>query len=78
MDNNSLVNVLAPAEANKKGTVEKWQQDKQTEIQKACSGNTPFSCQTYLELLVMLELHLQKRELIRLFKSKLNRLSGEK
>ncbi|WP_434526801.1 hemagglutinin repeat-containing protein [Photorhabdus asymbiotica] len=46
VDNNSLANVLAAAEANKKGTVEKWQQDKQTEIQKACSGNTPLSCQT--------------------------------
>ncbi|OCQ51191.1 hypothetical protein Ppb6_03634 [Photorhabdus australis subsp. thailandensis] len=46
MDNNALASVLAAAEANKKGTVEKWQQDKQTEIQKACSGNTPLSCQT--------------------------------
>ncbi|WP_214086649.1 VENN motif pre-toxin domain-containing protein, partial [Photorhabdus heterorhabditis] len=46
VDNNALASVLAAAEANKKGTVEKWQQDKQTEIQKACSGNTPLSCQT--------------------------------
>ncbi|WP_242689552.1 hypothetical protein [Photorhabdus cinerea] len=41
-----MANLLAAAEANKKGTVEKWQQDKQTEIQKACSGHTPLSCQT--------------------------------
>ncbi|WP_081861936.1 hypothetical protein [Photorhabdus australis] len=46
IDNNALASVLAAAEANKKGTVKKWQQDKQTEIQKACSGNTPLSCQT--------------------------------
>ncbi|WP_242688823.1 hypothetical protein [Photorhabdus tasmaniensis] len=45
MDNNGLANVLAAAKANKKGTVEKWQQDKQAEIQKACS-NTPLSYQT--------------------------------
>jgi filamentous hemagglutinin len=40
-----LGNVLAAAEAQKKGTVEDWQKAKQEEIQKVCSGDLPVSCQ---------------------------------
>jgi hypothetical protein len=44
-ENNNLAQVLAAAEANKKGTIEKWQADKQAEIEKACNSGTPVSCQ---------------------------------
>ncbi|WP_434524323.1 hypothetical protein [Photorhabdus asymbiotica] len=43
VDNNSLAHVLAPAEENKKGTVEKWQQDKQTERCRS-QYRYPISC----------------------------------
>lgn len=46
MENNSLAHVLAAAEANKPGTIEKWQAEQQATIKEACSGGTPVSCQT--------------------------------
>ncbi|MCP1116191.1 hemagglutinin repeat-containing protein [Enterobacter bugandensis] len=45
VENNSLAHVLAAAEANKSGTVDKWQEEQQAAIKEACSGNTPMSCQ---------------------------------
>ncbi|GAB2945714.1 hypothetical protein [Hafnia psychrotolerans] len=46
VENNSLAHVLAAAEANKAGTIEKWQAEQQATIKEACSGGTPVSCQT--------------------------------
>lgn len=37
--------VLAVAEANKAGTVDKWQEEQQAAIKEACSGGTPVSCE---------------------------------
>ncbi len=45
VENNSLAHVLAAAEANKPGTIEKWQEEQQAAIKEACSGDTPISCQ---------------------------------
>ncbi|WP_244319972.1 VENN motif pre-toxin domain-containing protein [Enterobacter cancerogenus] len=45
VENNSLANVLAAAEANKPGTVEKWKEEQQAAIKEACSGGTPVSCE---------------------------------
>lgn len=45
VENNSLAHVLAAAEANKPGTAQKWQEEQQAAIKKACSGDTPISCQ---------------------------------
>ncbi|MCZ7840989.1 VENN motif pre-toxin domain-containing protein [Leclercia adecarboxylata] len=45
VENNSLAHVLAVAEANKPGTAQKWQEEQQAAIKKACSGDTPISCQ---------------------------------
>ncbi|MGQ8817307.1 VENN motif pre-toxin domain-containing protein [Serratia sp. NA_13] len=38
--------MLAAAEKNKPGTIEKWQAEQQAAIKEACSGGTPVSCQT--------------------------------
>ena len=46
VENNTLAHVLAAAEANKAGTIEQWQKEKQAEIEKACSGGTPVSCES--------------------------------
>ncbi|MEZ6876205.1 VENN motif pre-toxin domain-containing protein [Enterobacter sp. KBR-315C3_2022] len=46
VENNSLAHVLAATEANKPGTVEKWQEEQQAAIKEACSGGTPVSCET--------------------------------
>ncbi|WP_241176241.1 VENN motif pre-toxin domain-containing protein, partial [Serratia marcescens] len=46
VENNGLANVLAAAEKNKPGTIDKWQIEQQAAIKEACSGGTPVSCQT--------------------------------
>ncbi|QLR41978.1 hypothetical protein HV346_04545 [Enterobacter sp. RHBSTW-00994] len=45
VENNNLAAVLAAAEKQKPGTVEKWEQQTQEAIKEACSGNTPVSCE---------------------------------
>jgi len=44
-ENNGLASVLAAAEANKPGTIDKWKEEQQAAIKEACSGHTPMSCQ---------------------------------
>ncbi|MGC1008396.1 VENN motif pre-toxin domain-containing protein [Pantoea agglomerans] len=48
VENNALANVLAAAEAHKKGTIEKYEAGMQDTIKEACSGGTPVSCETAL------------------------------
>ncbi|WP_313656383.1 VENN motif pre-toxin domain-containing protein, partial [Pantoea sp.] len=46
VENNALANVLAAAEANKKGTIKKYESATQKAIREACSGGMPISCET--------------------------------
>ncbi|EPF5869547.1 VENN motif pre-toxin domain-containing protein [Morganella morganii] len=47
VENNAMnPRVMAAAEARKKNTIENWEASKKAEIEKACNGSTPISCQT--------------------------------
>ncbi|HDU8494611.1 TPA: VENN motif pre-toxin domain-containing protein [Morganella morganii] len=47
VENNAMSpRVMAAAEARKKHTIENWEASKKAEIEKACNGSNPISCQT--------------------------------